>query len=61
MALKEVWGGHPLDADIHCVDESNKKVTPSFDHCIGLYQWLRENGYRQVGTYSGLMGVYEKS
>lgn len=64
MLLKEIFGGHPLAADIHCVDAAGIKATPSFSHPVQLYKWLKEHGYRELprsdSRHDHVLGVYER-
>lgn len=65
MLIKEIFGGHPLAADIHCVDSNGDKATPSFPHPIGLYRWLKENGFHEVprsdARHDHVLGMYERN
>lgn len=62
--IKEIFGGHPLAANIYCVDSLGKQATPSFSHPIELYKWLNANGYREVprsdARHDHVLGVYER-
>lgn len=64
MLLREIFGGHPLAADIHCIDETGQKATPSFCHPVQLYKWLKENGYRELPRsderHDHVLGLYER-
>lgn len=56
----EYWGGTPLDARKYIRDEDNLPLSPVFKGCIPLYDWLRENGWKQVNNRNYQLGTYEK-